>query len=267
MKLINIAAIAILGLAAQGEAFNFGKVLRTNSHMMNSASILINDFLNQYREDSITCQADHFKAKLLSTGALCQIKNDRDATDLCRKFGKECIGLSGEWGCGHLDKDPRRACLWRPSKTPSGAHFPKIIFDHEERDGTDYEDDEQCAFDSESSYMDESLSSDQFHSASDFYAKTLVTDLEHYANTYEEMENEDEDRSPSLHVTAIVKALNLAGIHYPIGKTVCQVCKGTCNKIMSKENMDRCKFDTCVKFLGGYKGNESSPSCSLIPLP
>lgn len=36
---------------------------------------------------------------------------------------------------------------------------------------------------------------------------------------------------------------------------------------MSGENVDRCKYGVCVKFLGGYKGTEATPSRDLILLP
>lgn len=104
---------------------------------------------------------------------------------------------------------------------------------------------------------------------SDFYARTLVTDLERYSDTFDETDEENDDgegRSVVVAVTATVKALDLAGIRYLIGKTVCQVCKGTCNKIMSGVNVDRRKYDSCVMFLGGYGGSDATPSCSLIPL-
>ncbi|KAF9330030.1 hypothetical protein BGZ91_000291, partial [Linnemannia elongata] len=66
---------------------------------------------------------------------------------------------------------------------------------------------------------------------------------------------------------AIVKALDLTSIRYSIGKNVSGFCKGVYSKIMSSDNVDRCKCDACVKILGGYKGTEAPPSCDVIHRP
>lgn len=94
----------------------------------------------------------------------------------------------------------------------------------------------------------------------------MVSDLERYRDIYTE-NLDSENKSPIQPLIAIVKALDLAGIRYPIGKNTCGFCKGVCNKIMPTANLDRSKYDACVKFLGGYKGDEAAPSCNLIPLP
>ncbi|KAF9114784.1 hypothetical protein BGX30_006490, partial [Mortierella sp. GBA39] len=80
-------------------------------------------------------------------------------------------------------------------------------------------------------------------------------------------EGNDNDAGKALRLTAIVKALDLAGFRYPIGKNKCVLCQGVCNRILSGVNVDHWKYDACVKFLGGYKGTEDTPSCALIPLP
>jgi len=272
MKINQAIVLALLGLATQGEAFNFGKILRTTSRTMSSASSLINTFLNVYKTDGIVCPEEQFKAKVMSTGALCQLVNDAESIASCRAFGQDCISIAGEWGCGYFDEDPdqRRSCLLRPFRTPKGVTFPKIIFDHDDDNVASYDSKDQYVFKSGSSKMSASMEDEEYDGVSDYYARTLVTDLERYSDTFDETNEGDEDeenRSVVLAVTAIVKALDLAGVRYPIGKTVCQVCKGICNKIMSSVNLDRCKYDACVKFLGGYKGSDATPSCDLIPLP
>ncbi|KAF9128319.1 hypothetical protein BGX30_014373 [Mortierella sp. GBA39] len=269
MKFNQVVVLAFLGFAAQGEAFNFGKILGTTARTMNGASSLINTFINAYKDDGIVCPGDQFKAKVLSTGALCQLENNAESIAACREFGRDCISIPGEWGCGILDEDPdrRRSCLFRPSRAPNGVKFPKILFDHDDDDiNASYGSKDQYVFKSGSSKMGASMEDGEYDGASDFYARTLVTDLERYSDIFDESEVE-EGQSVVLSTTAIVKALDLAGFRYPIGKAVCQVCKGVCNKIMSGDNIDRCKYDACVKFLGGYKGTEAIPSCDLISLP
>ncbi|KAF9545248.1 hypothetical protein EC957_011121 [Mortierella hygrophila] len=103
-------------------------------------------------------------------------------------------------------------------------------------------------------------------SSSDFYAKTLISDLERYRNIYAE-NTDSKSKSPAEALAAIIKALDLTGIRYPIGRNTCDFCKGVCNKIMSSDKIERCKYDACVKFLGGYKGTEAAPSCNLISRP
>ncbi|KAF7720377.1 hypothetical protein EC973_009602 [Apophysomyces ossiformis] len=109
----------------------------------------------------------------------------------------------------------------------------------------------------------------------DYFGKVLIANVKRYEETYDDgfermdasFGDVDEQMLAGLSVDAIVKLLDKAGIRYPIGQKVCQICKGTCNRILSGANRDRCKYDACVKFLGGYRGNEASPSCTKIPLP
>ncbi|KAI8345249.1 hypothetical protein B0O80DRAFT_285942 [Mortierella sp. GBAus27b] len=270
MKVNSVVALALLGLVSQTEAFNFGRILRTTANTMNSASTIVNSILGVYKDDGIVCPEEQFKARVVATGAFCQLENDNGAIAACQNFGQDCIAIPGRWGCGRLDNDPRRSCLFQPHKAPRGHKFPKIIFDSDDDDLSAYDRHGRNFLSWKPSPL--SLESDEFTGTSDYYAKTLVADLEKASGTFELTIDEEEDdngepRSVILAVTAIVKALDLAGIRYPIGKTVCQVCKGTCNKIMSGENVNRCKYDACVKFLGGYKGSAAQPSCSTIPLP
>jgi hypothetical protein len=266
MKVNSVVALALLGFATQTEAiFNFGKVLRTTANAMKSCDIIVNNILGVYKQDNIVCPEQQFKARVIATGAFCQLENDQESIAACQSFGQDCIAIPGRWGCGRLDGDPRRGCLFQPHKAPTGRRLPKVIFD---------DDDDLSAYDRHGrnflNWKPSPLSLDEFQGTSDYYAHTLVSDLEMSTGTFDEVKEEDEfdePRSVALAVTAIVKALDLAGIRYPIGKTVCQVCKGTCNRIFSGENVDRCKYDACVKFLGGFKGQEARPSCETIPLP
>ncbi|KAF9578532.1 hypothetical protein BGW38_005613 [Lunasporangiospora selenospora] len=268
MKISSVIAITLVGLATQGEAFSFGKILRTTSNTMRGVNTIINGFLGVYRDDGIVCPDHQFQARVIGTSAYCQIENDPQARALCQNFGSDCIAIPGRWGCGRLDGDPHRACLFQPAKVPSGVKLPKIIFDDDD-DFSLRGNKNQYSMGRSPSAPVARLEDDDYTGSSDFYAKTLINTLERSSDLYDEGEedNGEEPRSVILAVTAIVKALDMAGIRYPIGKTVCQVCKGTCNKIMSNENVDRCKYDACVKFLGGYTGSEAKPSCTLIPKP
>lgn len=105
-----------------------------------------------------------------------------------------------------------------------------------------------------------------FPDASHFNSRVAIANIEQQALIHEALENADA-QSNVLVLEPILQALSVAGIRYPIGKTVCQICKGTCNKIMPAGSVDACKYKACVGFLGGYKGTKSEPSCSDVRRP
>ncbi|KAF9944747.1 hypothetical protein BGZ72_002037 [Mortierella alpina] len=107
-----------------------------------------------------------------------------------------------------------------------------------------------------------------FNTTSDFYANTLVANVQKHAAAFEETLGNPDVETNGLITMGIVKALDLAGIRYPIGLRVCQLCKGTCSKIMPGRMVDTCKFQVCVGTLGGVKvAQGAQPSCSEISQP
>lgn len=115
-------------------------------------------------------------------------------------------------------------------------------------------------------------SSDSFADAvepadwSDFYGEPLYAEQTRYRDIIAEM-NGFKDPEPSLPLDQIIEWLDKAGFRYPIGKVQCSMCKGTCNRLFSGANRKRCKYDACVKYLGGYRGPDPTPSCTAIPKP
>ncbi|KAF9925877.1 hypothetical protein FBU30_004433 [Linnemannia zychae] len=275
MKIKSNIAIAMVYLAAQSEAYNFGKLLGTTAHSMNGAGILVNTFLNHFK-DPVVCPENHFKSKIMSTSALCQLVDDNDALDVCRSFGSSCVSVPGRWGCGYIETKlgKQRGCFFEPRRPPSGVKLPRVKFDNDKGDrmSDHYNDGFQCIFgrrttsDFSSWFSPREEDSDtidvDYHGMSDFYAKTSVSDMWRYYETWEE-NSDSGSKSPTQALTAIVKALDLAGIRYPVGKNTCNFCKNVCGKIMSGDNVNRCKYDACVKFLGGYRGKDNSPSLKI----
>jgi hypothetical protein len=103
-----------------------------------------------------------------------------------------------------------------------------------------------------------------------FFSRELDADLQKYILAYQGTLGDSDletDTVGPMTIAAIVAALDLAGIRYPIGKRVCQLCKGTCNRLMPKDSVDTCKYTVCVKTLGGYSGSVRNPSCSLVQRP
>ncbi|KAG0168549.1 hypothetical protein DFQ29_010100 [Apophysomyces sp. BC1021] len=58
----------------------------------------------------------------------------------------------------------------------------------------------------------------------------------------------------------------IRGVGFTAVKTPnqCRACKGVCNKLLSGKALDTCKYDICIKLLGGVKTDEAKPSCSLV---
>ncbi|KAF9128318.1 hypothetical protein BGX30_014372 [Mortierella sp. GBA39] len=282
MKIKTSSALVVLCLAAHGEAFNFGELLGTAASTLKGASTATN-FLGVYKQDGVVCPEVQFKAKVVSTNSLCQLVEDFESMDACRSFGSSCVSIPGQWGCGSVETrgEPQRGCLFRPRRAPRGRTLPKIIFDFEDDDVSMeyYNDGGRCVFGGRkpvnypptpfhATHLDDDDDAIlvDYSSASDFYAKTTISDLERYHDIFTE-NTDSKSKTPAQSLVAIIKALDLAGIRYPIGKNTCGFCKGVCNKIFSGDNIERCKYDACVKFLGGYKGTEATPSCDLISLP
>ncbi|KAF9200397.1 hypothetical protein BGZ49_009387 [Haplosporangium sp. Z 27] len=133
MKFKTTFALVALFLAVQGEANGSYELDDTINATVNSAKGLITNVLNYYRDDLIVCPDLQFKTQIISTSALCQLKDDLDATTSCQYFGGKCIAAPGKWGGGSLEGGGR-GCYFLPRRDPSVSRLLKIVFDDEDND-------------------------------------------------------------------------------------------------------------------------------------
>ncbi|KAI8345247.1 hypothetical protein B0O80DRAFT_285830 [Mortierella sp. GBAus27b] len=120
MKVNSVVALALLGLVSQTEAvFNFGKVLRTTANTMNSASTIVNSILGVYKDDGIVCEEAQFKARVVATGAFCQLENDNGAIAACQNFGQDSSARPCAKSARAL---ATRSCLERTSIAANMMH-------------------------------------------------------------------------------------------------------------------------------------------------
>ncbi|KAI8345250.1 hypothetical protein B0O80DRAFT_286068 [Mortierella sp. GBAus27b] len=280
MKIKTTAAIALICLAAHSEAINFGRLLRTVKSTASGIDTILGGILGVYKNDPVVCAEQRFKSKVVATNAWCQLFEDFDAMEACQNFGADCVSVPGRWGCGSIETEHgnERGCLFQPRRLPNGAKIPKIKFDFDDDDlSMQYNDGQQCVYgrqkpmtsnaflDGPSAFLEDDEIPVDYKDMSNFFAKTTIADLARYEQTYNDNEDPGKDKE-SVTATA-VKALDLAGIRYPIGKTGCTPCKNLCEKLFSGDQVAICKYSACVRFLGGYMGAEQEPSCDVIDRP
>ncbi|KAF9901326.1 hypothetical protein EC991_006253 [Linnemannia zychae] len=272
----TIVLLATLCLALQVNAYNFGLMLRGFSAIGSGAANLLTGFFTAFSEEELgLVYDDKFQPTLVSVNAFCQLGKDPKANQGCKDFGNQYVKVSGKWGCGRLFEDDKPACLFRPNP-PTNRRVPRVVF---------FDEEEECGSERRTQYPFGQRAQVPFHQVDNesfvvvdgdeidpeikdnsmFYSGTFVADLDKYAAAFQETQNVSENGI--LAVDVIVETLSLAGIRYPIGKRVCQLCKGTCNVVVSAASRDACKYDACVRLLGGYKGSELTPSCTEIPRP
>ncbi|KAF7720626.1 hypothetical protein EC973_006873, partial [Apophysomyces ossiformis] len=250
-----------LSLALQGEAFNYGIIFDPLLKIVNAIDGYI-----YYEESSVKCTMSDFKFQLIGASSLCQQVNNQMANQVCRSFGSSCIDLDGTWGCGGLDVTGERACYFSP--TVRAIDGPNIIFD-DDPNGYKGEpkDIHQFPFGRKVSQLHNQFTfrkgQPEYRSLSELFSKTFTSTLIRYNETYAAVGKVN----ARFGVEAFVKVLDLAEIRYPIGRGVCKRCKAICSSLFLGENLNTCKYDTCVKRLGGYKGDQSFASCSELPLP
>ncbi|KAF9582218.1 hypothetical protein BGW38_000493 [Lunasporangiospora selenospora] len=202
--------------------------------------------------------------------------------DMCRVFGEDCIGLQGEWGCGAFDdEEGRRGCLFRPSH---GVSASNIIFDHEIGENRQRGNNGgQCLFGrkvarfnqgrsittgGDGNHEETSGADLGFKDISGFFLGSINNTMSQLHDTYLELDKIENGFDSEAMGTSdmVLKIVNMLRLTPPIPRWQCQACKGTCNILFSFKPSwrDVCKHDACVKYLGGYKGTEASPSCTLI---
>ncbi|KAF7727200.1 hypothetical protein EC973_007898 [Apophysomyces ossiformis] len=294
IKLLMVP-LAVLCLGLEADAiFNFGNVLNALRGGVEGVGYLVNSILGQLSAEELGILEESmnqtFKAELIAVNALCQAPYRADNTvdeyprEQCKKFGQRYIKKPGVWGCGKIAGERDFACSYHPGRPRMGVRLAQIDF-VDERDNfearwihggqsffyhgrqktlkeTYLDDEDEIFYNEETDEIEPGIDNN-----SEYYADMLVADLQKYESTFKEATPESDVASVGLAVETIVQTLNLAGIRYPIGKKVCQLCKGTCNVAVPASSRDKCKYEACVKFLGGYKGSDSRPSCRAIPRP
>ncbi|KAF9207840.1 hypothetical protein BGZ49_010428, partial [Haplosporangium sp. Z 27] len=81
MKFKTTFALVALFLAFQGEVNDRYELDDTINATVSSANGLINNALNYYRDNLVVCPDLQFKTQIISTNALCQLREDFGAMD------------------------------------------------------------------------------------------------------------------------------------------------------------------------------------------
>jgi len=275
-----IVPLACLSLALQADAFGFGSFIRTIKLVVDGVSKLADLTSGRFTDAQMGFQEDEdFKAYLVGVTAFCQMKTPEgrmDANAMCADFGQRYFPkAAGEWGCANVkgdgdESDDQTLCRFQPARhfVPEGRELvfgrsgrpaftrANPFFDEEENDIAPIEDDEIAP---------------AFPDNDHFYARELTADLRKYTLAYEgtqgDSDDSEADSAAIVTVSAMMSALEIAGIRYPVGKRMCQLCKGTCNRIVPAGSRDTCKYTVCVKRLGGYQGTHTKPSCADVRRP
>ncbi|KAF9945645.1 hypothetical protein BGZ72_001138, partial [Mortierella alpina] len=267
------------------DAFNFGQIIRTVAAAVDGCSKMIHSFSESFTAEELGFSPDaDYKARLLAVNALCQLESRKgldESEKMCNQFGQRYYKNDvGRWGCGSLRKEEEKGyfCTFEPTVayTASGVKVPDIVLRRDQwREKGRSSGQTPCSSEkpivSEEYEMAPAVDDEiepSFKSSSHFFASALLSEVEQHASAYEDTQSDRGLEANSFATMAIVKALGVAGIRYPIGLRVCQLCKGTCNKIMPKSMLDTCKHQVCVGLLGGVKVTQGTePSCSEISQP
>lgn len=285
MQLKVVISLSVLFFAVQVESLNFGVLIDTIRDTVEGANSLVgivNAIHETHAQGGIICPREEFQAKSVAVTALCQLPGE-ESDESCRRFGEQCISMKGKWGCGTLDRNNKRGCMF----SVMGAYDPNVVFDdevghHRGRvnignqylfgrrvagtaqaeyeyavDGRDYEEPE----DEEKHVLDRNS----------FFADGIISGLDQYDNIYNELQKiedgvEEEAIGVAAMVLKIVGMLAVKGFTPPLHPRMCSPCKAACSTLffMKSSWKNVCKYDACIKFLGGYKGPEAEPSCDVL---
>ncbi|KAG0042849.1 hypothetical protein BGZ89_006733, partial [Linnemannia elongata] len=288
MQLKSIIALSIcvcLVTQAETEAVVFGPIVGIiRSTIQGAYDVIgtINADPGFHAQGGIICPNQEFEAKVVSVNALCRLEGE-ESNESCRQFGEKCIGMKGKWGCGNFDGEDDRGCLFRPRFSPAGTRASKIVFDDEAEHRERGDAGSQCVFgrrvgrsalgghntvdDGDDETGDKELG---FSDENSFLATSVISEVTQYEAIYNELRNIEEEAEEQAGVSSMVLtiAVMLAkkGFTPPMPKWSCSPCKGTCNALFffKPSWKNACKYDVCVKYLGGYKGSQSQPSCNVL---
>ncbi|KAK3838855.1 MAG: hypothetical protein J3R72DRAFT_448516 [Linnemannia gamsii] len=282
-----IALLACLTLAVLVDAFKVGDFISVFRVVVEGVGKTAHLKNTQFTAEQMGFQEDgDFKARLVGVTAFCQmqtLEGRHEANRICAEFGQRYYPkAAGVWSCASLKgASDEPLCLFQSAShlVPQGKQASKLAFGRgrwpaiipsQDRIGCRVR---NPILDEEESEVISVVADEiqpAFRDRAHFYSKNLIADLKKYTAAHERTwpdSDTETDCVGSRPVEAIIRAFELAGIRYPIGKQMCQLCKRTCNRIVPSNSVDICKYTVCVRRLGGYKGPKSTPTCSEVRLP
>ncbi|KAF9574585.1 hypothetical protein BGW38_008304, partial [Lunasporangiospora selenospora] len=236
---------AILSLLAcscvitQTDAFGFLSLIPIVKVVVDAASDVLGHVKTPrftYADNNI--EIKDFQSSLMMAHSGCIAPWNADAGPRCLKFGAT-YGKEerGRWGCAMFFGDETYACMFKPERVHKGP-------DREDRDIVFYDDipmpritaKAQCAIGRKvrraapnpDQNIDDPSDPDTiepaFNTADQFFSQTLITELNSFSASSVSVESSEMTQSV-ISVGLIRKTLGFAGIRYPIGRRLCQLCK------------------------------------------